>query len=93
MTHETSSMRESPGLASSRFVRRLRSQDGRTRFFEELFGRTIGYRPSEDSKTNRDDLGRPLKNQGRNRTKDETDDIIDLSSEKCLTDIEAVVFL
>ena len=49
------------GLASSRLVCRLRSQDGRTSFFEELFGRTISNRPSKDSKTKRDDLFRSFK--------------------------------
>ena len=50
-----------PGLASSRLVCRLRSQNGRTRFFEG-FGRTISNRPSEDSKTKRDDSNCPFKN-------------------------------
>src|SRR5438552_1268853 len=43
-------------VASSHLVCRLRSQDGRTSFFEELSRRTISNRPSKDSKTRQDDI-------------------------------------
>ena len=69
------------------------SSKGRTRFFEEVFGRTI----SKSSVRRFQDETRRFKFSFQKlRTKsygDETDGIIDLSQEKCFTDIEAVVFL
>src|SRR5947207_15409770 len=59
------------GLASSRLVCRLGSQDGRTRFFEELFGWTISIFSSSMAKTRRDDIEksrssvRPMSSYGR----------------------------
>ncbi len=78
------------GLASSRLVCRLGSQYGRDEIFDKFFRRTIRYRPSEVTKTKRDDSIDLSKNKGRNRTKDETDDIIGLSQETCLTNVETV---
>ena len=78
-------------MVSSCLICRLRSQDGWTRFFEQLFRQTISNRLSEDSKMRRDDLESSFQKLRWNHM-NEMDDIIDLLWEKCFLKVSVIGF-